>query len=108
MGCTSIRLTPSPAERGAAVPDNRTNEQKAAEILAIRLELDPGEISAAGWFFTEKMHDMVWTYREVVRNSHGTLQLDRNENVKTKERRIVVPPELYQEFLNHKENGTPN
>lgn len=90
------------------MPDTRTNEHKAAEILAIRLELKPEDIRADDWYFTQKMHDMVWTYQEFQCNEDGSLKRNRHDNVVTKERRIVVPPELYQEFLNHVENGTPN
>lgn len=89
------------------MPDTRTNEQKAAEILAIRLELIPEDILADDWYFTENHHGMTWHVQEVVRNSHGSTQWDRNDNLKTRDVSVPVPPELYQEFLNHRENGTP-
>lgn len=81
---------------------------KATEILAIRLELDPEDILWEGRAdIKQKMHDVVWYYREIRRDENGSTLFDWDENLKTKERSIVVPPELYQEFLNHMEHGVP-
>lgn len=86
--------------------ENRS--MRSAEILAIRLELEPEDILWEGRIdIKQKMHDVVWYYKEIQRDANGSTLFDFHENLKTKQRSIVVPPELYHEFLNHMEHGAP-
>lgn len=98
------------------MPDHRTNEQKAAEILALRLEIDPQDIYWPGYTDFEVDEGDVyalWTFEMFVRNEAGQMQLEFDEyhgviGPLLDTRSVRVPLELYQEFLNHVENGTPD
>ncbi len=87
---------------------NQTREMKATEILAIRLGLEPEDILWEGTpDIKQKFHAVVWYYKEIQRDANGSTLFDWHENLKTKSRSIVVPPELHQEWANHMVNGVP-
>ena len=99
------------------MPDTRSNEQKAAEILAIRLELDPKDIYWSGFVnFEISLNEpyVLWIYETWVRDqATGGLLMILDESgwpvsPMLDEHTVKVPLELYQEFLNHKKHGTPN
>lgn len=81
-------------------------DMKAAEILAIRLELEPEDILWEGIPDIDPV-SYLWRYTEVQRDEDGSVSRHRDDSLRTKQRTIVVPPELYQEFLNHMEHGVP-
>lgn len=89
--------------------ESQKRSMKAAEILAIRLELNPEDILWEGIpdIKPSLTRGLVWIYKEVQRGPEGEVLRDWHANLRTKERSIVVPPELYQEFLNHMEHGVP-
>lgn len=86
--------------------ESQKRSMKAAEILAIRLELEPEDILWEGIPDIDP-DSLLWRYTEVQRGPGGEVLRDWYANLKTKARSVVVPPELYQEFLNHMEHGVP-
>lgn len=68
-------------------------------LLCWLMHIDPHTVMAEDWTLVKKFGGPVWTYQEMQFDDKGRIERKKNGDIVTKERRILLPMDVYTEVL---------
>lgn len=68
-------------------------------LLCWLMHIDPHTVMAEDWTLVRKFGGPVWTYHEMQFDDKGRIKRNKKDGIVTKERRILLPMDVYTEVL---------